>query len=125
MTPACRLLASKGIAYSVHEYEHNPACINFSLEAATKLNLSVEQVFKLKKLHLAEIKDAERITGYLVGSISPVAQKKRLSTVIDRSAQTLACMYVSGGKRGLDIGISPQDLVQVVQGTFAVVVDEY
>lgn len=34
-------------------------------------------------------------------------------------------MYVSGGKRGLDIGISPQDLVQVVQGTFAVVVDEY
>lgn len=52
-------------------------------------------------------------------------KKKRLSTVIDRSAQTLACMYVSGGKRGLDIGISPQDLVQVVQGTFAVVVDEY
>lgn len=156
MTPACRLLASKRIAYSIHEYEHDPACTNFGLEAASKLDLPVAQVFKtlllsddkqhyvailpvshtlnlkkvaqafnVKKLHLAEIKDAERITGYLVGGISPIGQKKRLPTVIDTSAQTLACMYVSGGKRGLDIGLRPQDLAQVVQASFAVIVDEH
>lgn len=156
MTPACRLLDAQHIAYTLHEYDHDPACTNFGLEAATKLNLAIKQVFKtllltddkqyyvailpvshrlnlkkvaqafkLKKLQLAEIKDAERMTGYLVGGISPIGQKKRLATVIDASAQPLSCMYVSGGKRGLDIGISPTELAQVTKAVFATIVDEH
>ncbi len=156
MTPACRLLDAQHIAYTLHEYDHDPACTNFGLEAATKLNLAITQVFKtllltddkqyyvailpvshrlnlkkvaqafkLKKLQLAEIKDAERMTGYLVGGISPIGQKKRLATVIDASAQPLSCMYVSGGKRGLDIGISPTELAQVTKAVFATIVDEH
>ena len=154
MTPACRLLTQQKINYSIHEYEHDPACSNFGLEAAQKLNLPLAQVFKTllvtddkqfyvailpvshtlsfkkaalalgcKKLHMADIKDAERITGYLVGGISPVGQKKRLTTVIDASAQPLATMYVSGGRRGLDIGLSPEDLANVIQAKFADVLD--
>ena len=156
MTPACRLLEAQHITYTLHEYDHDPRCTNFGLEAVTKLNLAVTQVFKtlvltddkqfyvavlpvshrvnlkkvaeafkLKKLQLADIKDAERLTGYLVGGISPIAQKKRVRTVIDASAQPLSCIYVSGGKRGLDIGISPPDLAQVTQAIFATIIDEH
>lgn len=155
MTPACKILKSRKIDYSIHEYEHDPQAKSFGLEAAEKLGLHVNEVFKTllvtddktyyvavlpveyqlnlkkvatavgaKKLHMADPKDAERLTGYLVGGISPVGQKKRLKTVIDVSAQQLTKMYVSGGKRGLDIGLAPQDLAKVLAAQFFDVIDE-
>lgn len=145
MTPACKLLKQKKIAYSVHEYTHDPKEKSFGLEAATKLNLEVEHVFKTllvtdetqyyvailpvhqqlnlkkmaqvlkcKKIHLADIKQAERLTGYLVGGISPIGQKKQLKTILDESAKQYKKIYVSGGKRGFDIGINPQDLIDLL-----------
>ena len=66
-----------------------------------------------RKAVMAEQDAAERITGYVVGGISPIAQKRKLKTVLDESALTLDTIYVSGGKRGLDIGLSPTDLALV------------
>lgn len=155
MTPTTKLLKANKIDFSIHEYEHDANAKSFGLEAAEKLNLRVEEVFKTllvtdeknyfvailpvhhqlnlkkvaqavgaKKLKMSDPKDAERLTGYLVGGISPVGQKKRLKTVIDQSAQQLEKLYVSGGKRGLDIGLKPQDLAKVLSATFADVLDE-
>lgn len=148
MTPATQMLKKRKIAFTQHEYEHDPSCQNFGQEAADKLGLAPEQVFKtllvtddknvfvaivpvtgklnlkrtaaalkVKKLRMTEPKDAERLTGYIVGGISPVGQKKALVTVIDSSSEAFDKIYVSGGKRGFDIGLAPKDLASVCRQT--------
>jgi Cys-tRNA(Pro)/Cys-tRNA(Cys) deacylase len=67
----------------------------------------------VKRATMAEPAAAERSTGYVVGGISPIGQKRALPTVLDESATAFATVYVSGGRRGLDLGISPADLVAV------------
>lgn len=149
-TPATVALTTAGIAFTPHLYQHDAAVLNFGLEAAEKLQLDPEQVFKTlladadghlvvgivpvtgtldlkalatavgaKKAVMADPKLAERKTGYVVGGISPIGQKTALRTVIDETAILFDTVFVSGGRRGFDIELSPHDLAQVTAGSFA------
>lgn len=62
---------------------------------------------------------AERVTGYVVGGISPFGQRKRLRTVVDESAELFDLVYVSGGRRGLDVSVPPAALVDLLDATVA------
>jgi Cys-tRNA(Pro)/Cys-tRNA(Cys) deacylase len=75
-----------------------------------------------KRAEMADVAVAERLTGYVVGGISPLGQKRRLPTVIDESALSVERMYVSGGRRGLEIGLAPADLVRLTEAVVAPIV---
>lgn len=72
-----------------------------------------------RKAQMAGPGDAERATGYVVGGISPIGQKRRHPTVVDVSALDHPTVLVSGGRRGLDLEITPADLVAVTGATTA------
>lgn len=151
MTPAIDLAKQQGIAYQVHQYQHDAAAASYGLEASEKLGLAPEQVFKTlvvqldgkqlavavlpvsqqlnmklmakalgaKKAEMANSHDVMRSSGYVLGGVSPLGQKKRLPTVIDNSAQQYGTIYVSAGRRGLEIELAAADLCQLLQGRFA------
>jgi Cys-tRNA(Pro)/Cys-tRNA(Cys) deacylase len=70
-----------------------------------------------KRADMADPKVAERATGYVVGGISPVGQRRALRTVLDVSAVAFDVVYVSGGRRGFDLGLSPADLLAATSGS--------
>jgi Cys-tRNA(Pro)/Cys-tRNA(Cys) deacylase len=74
-----------------------------------------------KRATMADPADAERATGYVVGGISPVGQRRAHPTVLDESALGFDTVYVSGGRRGLDLGLAPTDLVEVTRATVAAI----
>lgn len=150
MTPAINDLEAAGIAYTVHEYDHADDDRGFGLEAADKLGLDPDQVFKTlvvtvdgvqavaivpvscqlavkaiakaldgKRAEMCDPAVAERITGYVRGGISPFGQKRRLPTVVDEMAMVFDTIYVSGGKRGVDLGVAPVALVGHLDATVA------
>ena len=151
MTPAITAARKAAIAYTLHEYEHDPKARSFGLEAAQKLGFDPQRVFKTliveldtgalavaiipvsamlnmkhcaraagaRKAALAERSKAERATGYVMGGISPLGQKKRLTTIIDTSALAFDTVYVSGGRRGLDLELAPEDLLRLLNATTA------
>jgi len=88
--------------------------------ASGMLNLkALAAALKGKKAEMAGKAQAEKATGYVVGGISPLGQKKPHPTVIDESAENFKTILVSGGHRGLSIELSPADLLALTNGSFA------
>lgn len=151
MTPAINTAGKAKINYAVHEYSHDPSGESYGLEAAHKLGIPGERVFKTlvvshgskdfavgvvpvsamlnmklmarvlgaKKAGMAKAQDVERATGYVLGGVSPLGQKKRLKTIVDVSALDYPTIFVSAGRRGLEIELKPQDLISLTNGAFA------
>ena len=151
MTPAIDLLKKARAVHQVHSYVHDPKAASYGLEAAEKLQLPPERVFKtllaasekgellvavvpvagsldlkalahvagVKKVEMADPQAAQRSTGYLLGGISPLGQKKRLRTFIDNSAQLHESIFVSAGRRGLEVQLSAAILAAHTQAQFA------
>ena len=139
-TPATRALAEAGVAFELREYHHDPAAGSYALEAADALGLDPDAVFKTlvidgdgslavclvpaaqqldtralgKRVALAASDRAEKVTGYVTGGISPFGQRRPLPTLVDELVEALDVVWVSGGRRGLEIGLAPADLVRVL-----------
>ena len=146
-TPAVVAVERAGVAFTVHEYAHDPRAPSYGLEAVEKLGLDPARVFKTlvadvdgtltvavvpveaqldlralgKRTRLAEARDAERATGYVAGGISPLGQRRRLPTVLDESALAFDTIHVSAGRRGLELELAPGDLVALTDARTAAV----
>ncbi|MGQ4516005.1 Cys-tRNA(Pro) deacylase [Streptomyces sp. DW26H14] len=149
-TPATTALASAGVPYTLHTYEHDPAAPSYGEEAAEALGVPPERVFKTlvadvdgeltvavvpvtgqldlkalasavggKRGAMADPAAAERTTGYVRGGISPLGQRRALRTVLDASATAHATVYVSAGRRGLEVELAPAALAELTSAAVA------
>lgn len=90
------------------------------IPVSTMLNMKlIAKAAGAKKATMSAPAEVERSTGYVLGGVSPLGQKKKLKTIIDSSAKKHSTIYVSAGRRGLEIELSPDDLVTLVNGKLA------
>lgn len=89
------------------------------IPVAERLNLKIlAKAAGAKKAMMAEPASVERSTGYVLGGVSPLGQKRRLLTLIDTSAEKFSTMFVSAGRRGLEIELRPADLARLTGARF-------
>jgi Cys-tRNA(Pro)/Cys-tRNA(Cys) deacylase len=148
MTPAVQAAKRAGIDYRLHEYSGvDVADGDYAVAVADALGRPAGQLFKTlvasvdqrlavfvvpadRQLHLraagkravlAQPAEAERATGYVVGGISPLGQRKRLPTTVDETALEWATVLVSAGRRGLQIELAPSDLLALTGASVAAI----
>lgn len=148
MTPAVQAAKRAGVEYLLHEYEGvELGDGDYAVAVAAALDQSPARLFKTlvssvdgrlevfvvpaeaqldlraagKRVVLADRRAAERATGYVVGGISPLGQRKRLPTTIDASALEWETVFVSAGRRGLQIELAPADLVRLTDARVAAI----
>jgi Cys-tRNA(Pro)/Cys-tRNA(Cys) deacylase len=144
-TPATRAAKAAGIEHALHEYVHDPGADSYALEAAEALGVDAARVFKTlvvapdgaaagalavcivpsadtldlravgKRAAMAPTDRAERVTGYVAGGISPLGQRRALPTLVDDGALAHATVFVSAGRRGLELELAPADLVALTR----------
>ncbi|HTF94829.1 MAG TPA: Cys-tRNA(Pro) deacylase [Cellvibrio sp.] len=156
MTPAIKILEKAKVAFTIHEYSHNPLAESYGLEAAEKLNIEAASVFKTlvvmldgkdyavgvipvsamlsmkqiakaagaKKAAMADKQIVERMSGYVLGGVSPFGQKKLLKTFIDSSAQHQPTIFVSAGRRGLEVEVAPSVFQTILRADFFALTQE-
>jgi Cys-tRNA(Pro)/Cys-tRNA(Cys) deacylase len=95
-----------------------PACVVLASDREVSMK-KLAAALHGKAAEMAAPADAERITGYRVGGVSPFGQKKRLPTVLDGPAAGLGRAYVNGGQRGLQVRLAPAELVRLLDATVA------
>ena len=89
------------------------------IQVQTKLNLKIfASTCGAKKAEMAEGGTVTKTTGYVLGGVSPMGQKKRLKTYLEASARNFSTIYVSAGRRGLEIELAPEDLLHVTNGSY-------
>jgi Cys-tRNA(Pro)/Cys-tRNA(Cys) deacylase len=141
-TPATAAATKAGVSFRTLEYDLDAKAESFGLEAAEKLGLPPEQVFKTlvvtvdgehvfalvpvearlatrslgKRVSLADPDDAHRITGYVRGGTSVFGSRKPLPVLLDESALQHETIVVNGGRRGLQLELSPHDLLRATGG---------
>jgi len=150
MTPAIVFLKKQKVSFDIHQYQHETDAASFGIEAADKLGVEQQQVFKtivleteqkklvvaivpvdnqvnlkklakackVKKVMMADKTKVQASTGYILGGVSPLGQKKRLPTFINESALAHDKIYISAGRRGLEVSLSSNDLSQLLQAQF-------
>ncbi|MCX5480028.1 Cys-tRNA(Pro) deacylase [Kaistia geumhonensis] len=102
----------------IAEVDGKPVCVVLASDREASMR-KVATAFSGKSAAMAAIPDAERITGYKVGGVSPFGQKKKLRTVVDDAALAEAYVYVNGGQRGLQIRLAPSDLLRAADASSA------
>ena len=138
-TPAIAAAELAGAAFTLHAFEHAAGAAPYGPEAAEQLAVDPARVFKTlvvardgtlavacvpvgsqldlkalgKRAELASSARAEAATGYVAGGISPLGQRRRLPTYVDSSALAHATVFVSAGRRGLELELDPRDLVRL------------
>lgn len=150
-TPAYSALNRAGVSFTPHSYGHDPRATSYGTEAAERLGVGPERVFKTllvdldgalvvgvvpvsgsldlkalaaalggKRAQMANAQAAQRATGYVLGGISPFGQRHEHRTVVDASVDRHRTVFVSAGRRGLEVEIDPTDLVRVTHAIVAV-----
>lgn len=140
-TPATRAAQQARVDHRLHAYTHDPSADSYALEAAEALGLDPARVFKTlvvdrdgtltvcivpagdtldlralgKRAAMAPTDRAEKVTGYVAGGISPLGQRRPLPTLLDDSALAHPTIFVSAGRRGLEIELAPDDLVRLTR----------
>ena len=153
MTPAIKQCQKFNIPFTLHHYQHNADAVSYGLEAAEKLLVASNRIFKTlvvetdkkqlvvaivpvllqlhfksmaknlhcKKVSMADAKRVQNTTGYVLGGVSPLGQKQALPTIIDASSLSFETIFISGGKRGLELEMRHQDIALLTNASFAAI----